>query len=626
MTILTALLVSACDTTPVRDDRGQGRELPEDQVSTVEVIPLEDSALGSGFDTPAQQTDPGQAIEADLREAVNSLPPYRQSAYLDAVDKLIGSGRLKAAGELLNQVDVTGMAPVLRVRKQLLQAEIDFQRDELDRALRFVNRSLDTGNVDPTYISRSLDLKARIELLQKRPLEAAKAWIRRDNYLAESGTIADNNARIWYALGHLNELDLQLAGQAGAEPTLRGWLDLAILFLEFGGDRQALRTTVTRWSNANRAHPAAEFATALLGPQRAPGIRQVALLLPLSSNYGSAARTVYNGFEAAHRGDSDPARPQLIFYDVGGEPALAANYTGVAASEGADVIVGPLGKAAVTALLDARLPPKPMVLLGSVSADRSVPADTYQFDLSPEPEAQQVAEFMYVSGHRRVAALYPDDEWGQRVYDAFVEHWRKLGGTLAEGRAFERSADDHTSAIKNLFNLTESETRQALLEAGTGLNLDFDPRRRQDIDALFMAARPDEARLLKPQIDFFQGLDLPVYSTSHVYSGAPNAVKDTDLDGVMFPDMPWVLRNTARINSLRSKLIEAGFSDAREELFAFGYDAYQLALLATNPQTARAEPVQGLTGELIVADNGRVHRRLAWAEFKNGVPAKIWRR
>lgn len=593
--------------------------------STVEAIPLEDTDLGTGFDTEQPPEDLETTVVSDFQRARDSLPPYRQSAYLDAVDDLINAGRIEDAVKVLDETSVSGLAPVLHARKQLLQAEIDFEQGEMDRALRYVQRGLRIGNIDPTYVSRGLDLKGRLELRQGDPLEAVRTWIQRDKYLTETGAIADNNARIWYALGYLNDLDLQVASQ-NASGTLQGWLDLAILFLEFGDDPQGLRNAVTQWSSANPGHPAAGFSTALLGPERAPGVRQVALLLPLSSNYGAAARRVYDGFEAAHQRDGSPSRPQSIFYDIGGESTLAGNYVGVAASEGADVIVGPLGKAAVGSLLASREPPKPMVLLGSTSTDQPTTIPALQFDLAPEPEARQVAEFMYVSGHRRVAALYPDDEWGQRVYNAFLERWRELGGTLAEAQSFKPDEDDFTAPIKNLFNLTESETREALLQNTIGIDLDFDARRRQDIDALFLAARPGEARLIKPQINFFQGLKLPVYATSHVYAGKPDAVKDTDLDGIIFPDMPWVLRDTARMNKIQESLVDAGFSGVREVLFAFGHDAYQLSLLAPRPESLRDLPLRGLTGELLVDENGRVHRRLEWAQFRNGVPVKIWKR
>lgn len=621
---LAAAALAACDTTPVRDDRGPDVEEPVEGPGGVELIPLEDDSLESEFDLDEAPEDLIAAVETDLREGLDSAPPYRQTAYLAAGDKLITAGRLRDAELVLENTDVGGLAPALEIRKRLLRAEIHFQRDELDRALHDATGTLNARNIDPSFIARALDIKARVDLRQGRPLEAARTWIRRDGYLSNPQSVADNHQRIWYALGHLDQLALQAAGQDATNIEMQGWLDLAILFLEFGGDRDSLRTTVARWRDANGAHPAAEYTSVLLGPPRTAGVRQIGLLLPLSSDFSTAAQRVYNGFDAAHGTDTHPRRPQVVFYDVGSEPSLVGNYVGVAEADGADVIVGPLGKDAVNALLAARQPDTPMVLLGSAAVGNTQTTGGYQFDLAPETEAHQVAEFMYASGHRRVAAIHPDDEWGQRVHKAFAQRWRELGGSLAESGRYRPGADDFTVPIKNLFNLNESETRKSLLEARSGLNLRFDARRRHDIDALFMAARPDEARLLKPQINFFQGHDLPVYSTSHVFTGTIDAGRDTDLDGIRFPHMPWMLRNTSRMNNLKSALRDAGYTNIATELFAFGFDAYQIALLAGDPALAGYTRLSGLTGDLILGSDGYIHRRFDWAEFKEGVPVRIW--
>lgn len=622
LAIVTALAVAACDTIPVRD-RGEDVVEPDEQRGDVELIPLEDYRPESEFDVEEEAEDLAGAIEEDLRRARTSTPPFSQAAYLDAADKLVHARRLEDAETVLRHTDVSGLGPALALRKRLVSAGIHFQRGDLDRAARDATRTLSGGSIDPAYIARALDIKARVDLRQGRPLEAARGWVRRDSYLADSGDLADNHQRIWYALGHLNQLELQLAGQDDTGSAMRGWLDLAILFLELGADRDGLRRAVESWRDANRSHPAAGFSATLLGPPRAPDVRQFGLLLPLSSNFGTAAQRVYNGFDAAHGVDNHPRRPGVVFYDIGGEPSLVGNYVGAALAEGADVVVGPLGKDAVSALLETREIEKPMVLLGSTGSDNLSTPLAYQFDLAPESEAGQVAEFMYATGHRRAVALYPNDEWGQRVYQAFVARWEELGGTLAESREYQPGSDDFTAPIRNLFNLVEGETRQALLENTSGLNLEFEARRRRDIDSLFMAARPDEARLLKPQINFFRGHDLPVYSMSNVYTGTPDPAMDTDLDGIRFPAMPWVLRNTSRMNNFKSALRDAGNSNVSTELFAFGFDAYRLALLAADPALANGTRLSGLTADLILG-NGRVYRRPDWAEFIEGVPVRIW--
>lgn len=620
---LTALTVAACDTIPVREQPEDVAE-PVEQPGGVELIPLEDYRQESAFDVADEPEDLAAAIEEDLRRARTSSPPIRQASYLDAADKLVHAGRLEDAEFVLNNTDVNGLGPALALRKHLVSAEIHFQRGNFDRASRDAARTLRGGSIDPAYIARALDIKARVDLRQGRPLEAARGWIRRDDYLADSRLLGENRQRVWYAIGRLNQLELQLAGQDNFDNALRGWLDLAILFLESGADRDGLRRAVASWRDANPSHPAAGFASTLLGPARSPEVRQIGLLLPLSSEFSTAAQRVYNGFDAAHGIDTHPRRPGVVFYDIGGEASLVGNYVGVAQAEGADVVVGPLGKAAVSELLQSRQIERPMVLLGSTDTASSSARRAYQFDLAPETEARQVAEFMYTSGHRRAVALYPNDDLGQRVYRAFVSRWEELGGTLAEGREYQPGADDFTAPIKELFNLPAGETRKALLENSSGLRLQFEARRRRDIDSLFMVARPDKARLLKPQINFFRGHDLPVYSTSHVYTGTPDAARDTDLDGIRFPAMPWLLRDTGRMNNLRSALRDAGNSNISTELFALGFDAYQIALIAPDAGLADGTRMSGLTSELILGGDGRVHRRFDWAEFSDGVPVRIW--
>ena len=47
--------------------------------------------------------------------------------------------------------------------------------------------------------------------------------------------------------------------------------------------------------------------------------------------------------------------------------------------------------------------------------------------------------------------------------------------------------------------------------------------------------------MIRPQLNFHQANNLPVYSTSHVFSGFVNTRTDHDIDNVTFGDMPWVL-------------------------------------------------------------------------------------
>ena len=153
--------------------------------------------------------------------------------------------------------------------------------------------------------------------------------------------------------------------------------------------------------------------------------------------------------------------------------------------------------------------------------------------------------------------------------------------------------------------------------------MESEPRRRQDIDFVFMAAFPADARQLMPQLAFHHGADLPVHATSHVWSGVPDPTNDRDLDGVVFGDMPWLAAPSDSDRRLREQLESAlaGTDSALLRLYAFGADAYRLA---TGLRRIAREPSAGIvghTGRLSLDAGHRISRRLTWTQFVDGVPA-----
>ena len=203
--------------------------------------------------------------------------------------------------------------------------------------------------------------------------------------------------------------------------------------------------------------------------------------------------------------------------------------------------------------------------------------------------------------------------------------FENLGGTIAETSVYRVDAPDHSQTVKLMLNLDESESRHREIERATGVTLEFVPKRRDDIDFIFMIARSAQGRLLKPQINFFKGQDLPVYAISQIFSGGGETVADIDLDGVIFGDMPWVLLDTGVYRSVRENLSQGNKyrNDPLDRLFALGIDTYQLLFrleaMKANPQLE----FRGTTGQLSLAPDGTVNRRLEWARFEEGEPETI---
>jgi hypothetical protein len=138
-----------------------------------------------------------------------------------------------------------------------------------------------------------------------------------------------------------------------------------------------------------------------------------------------------------------------------------------------------------------------------------------------------------------------------------------------------------------------------------------------------MAANPRDARLILPLIAYHGGDQVPIYSTSNAYTGAVSRESDRDLEGLMFPDMPWILdaeRDPVRYEIERHWPRALGTS---ARFYAFGADACaliaHLARLSRDP-LARLE---GATGQLHLEPGGAVRRELTWARFSGGLPVPV---
>ena len=193
---------------------------------------------------------------------------------------------------------------------------------------------------------------------------------------------------------------------------------------------------------------------------------------------------------------------------------------------------------------------------------------------------------------------------------------------MLDTRAYSSGNPDFSGVIEDLMALTGSVQRYQRLRANIGGPLQFDPRRRQDVEFIFLAADAPTGRLMKSQLKFHYSGDLPVYATSLIY--AMDGRSDGDLNGVRFADAPWLIAPQSWIARLPD-LFSEHFPDERRlaRLHAMGYDAYRLAGGLYGYYEVGGELLDGASGALYVDADGRVHRRLAWAEFQNGLPEAL---
>lgn len=341
----------------------------------------------------------------------------------------------------------------------------------------------------------------------------------------------------------------------------------------------------------------------------------IALLLPVSGPLGAAGDSVRDGFLTAYYQQAD-ARPTVHIYDTaGGEPI--AQLLAKATQAGATLIVGPLMRAAVAGAAADAQPRPPMLALNFLPQGVRAPAGFFQFALSPTAEARMVAQRVIADGYREGVAIVPAGEWGTRVLGAFDGPLQAAGGRVLASQRIDLSQADYSAAIEGVLLIDQSRARLRRLESLLGTRLQFTPRRRGDIQFIFAPAPPQTERLLMPQLRYYYAAGVPTFSTSDGF--APDPTANQDLDGLRFLDMPWMLGGP--LATAVRQVARAAWPDGgpdRGRLFAFGFDAYHLAMALMHTSEPTTIELDGLTGRLRLGADGRVHRQLAWAELDQG--------
>ena len=338
----------------------------------------------------------------------------------------------------------------------------------------------------------------------------------------------------------------------------------------------------------------------------------IALILPLSGPLLSTAEAIRDGFLTAYlkAGNRMPVR----LYDSGNSNESAVAAYQQAMREGAGFVIGPLRKESVMAMAAQGQMPVSVLALNYLDESVRTPANLFQFGLAPEDEARAVAEQAAAQGDRRAIALVPQTEWGDRVLAALDQRLRELGGAVIKSARYKPGAVDYSDGIQDLMNLQASQSRHNALTAIIGEKSEFEPRRRDDADFIFMAARPSEAHMIWPQFRFYRATGLPIYATSLVYNGSA----DNELNGVRFCDMPLMLQADGTWANFRSEVAGLPGLQVQPRLFALGYDAYNLFALIQNGRMQTGSPFPSATGALVMKANGAIGRTLACAQFRDG--------
>jgi len=541
-------------------------------------------------------------------QAAAQAPAARANKFwLEAAGEWLAAGDGGAAERALGRLAQPLQAVEAQERTRLM-AERALLAQQPDRALALLQEA--ANQRDPALLAT----RARAQFALGQVPAAVGTLSSREALLHGSDARLANEKLIVAGVAAAARRGDDIKPPAGASPLIAGWLDLGRIEADAAVSSAGAGSQLRAWRLRYPAHPANAALWQELMERYSVAIEpssQIALLLPLSGRAASAGQTVRDGFLSAYYQQPQGTRPRIRLYDVAASDAGSAYLAALA--DGARIVVGPLTRDEVARLASMADGRAKTLALNFLPEGTATPVDFYQFALSPEDESRQAARRVLADGHGSGVALVPANDWGQRVLTAFNDELTAAGGQLVARSVYASGTTDFRDLIGALLQLkpTETEDGKQILAY------------RPDAQFIFVGAQSVAGRLIRTQLRFDYAGGLPMYATSDIFE--PGASGNNDLDGVMFPDMPWVIDRAgpaaAERDTVRQTWPDRGLS--RSRLYAFGFDAYAIAAELTRRRQPFRTPVAGLTGRLTLDGSGRVHRQLDFVRVEHGEPQPL---
>jgi outer membrane PBP1 activator LpoA protein len=466
-----------------------------------------------------------------------------------------------------------------------------------------------------------LNARMRAAQLSANKLVLATELVLQESTLKQKHQVKLNHERIWNQISQISEKKLGEARTNASHPILRGWLDLNYLKRISSTDSQQLNRNIKRWQRNFPRHPANERAAKMIrhiniipyqankpmpiAPKPKPvpipsintqpkksmmenetpalptTVKHIAAILPLTGPLSAVGKSLLNGIKKAQQEHAPEI--EIKVYDTHNAD-INAIYLKAIHQGNIDFVIGPFNKVKIAQL--NRTPNLPVNTLG-LNYMGSVKAATglYQFGLLPEDETLQIAKRLLAQGHKKVAIIVPDSSWGRRLRNSFSNAYTRGGGQPIITINFSNN------------NTNYDDIRTAIL------------KKKKNIDAIFLAASPSQARSIQPLLHDDELKSLPVYATSHIFTGLLNQYKNIGLEGIIYTEIPWIMEVAKKGLPQNTKY---------PRLRALGMDAFMVAKGMANIKNGEA--LNGRTGKIQVNRDNTLHRQLKWAKFNGGSP------
>ena len=245
------------------------------------------------------------------------------------------------------------------------------------------------------------------------------------------------------------------------------------------------------------------------------------------------------------------------------------------------------------------------VLLISDFDNRSALKNFRQFRVNRNDDKYKLINYMRSFSK---TTMVIDNEITKDKYEIGKFWEEELNKETKEYKTFDKT-ESGQYIFSYLLLLEQSLKRKRKLSRMLSVDLNLQPRTREDIDALFLSVSTQEARSLKPALDYNYYEGMKVFLANDWKGDSQFLKNDKDLEDVISIDIPFMLPLPlpSDLNTINNKTRN----------FAIGYDAFEIALLMEGSRNLNKTAYKGLTGKITFKDN-TIKRNSIIFKIKNG--------
>ena len=566
-----------------------------------------------------------RSIQQLLALANDSRQPQTSAYLIEAMELMLELQQITTAETLQVQLTETdSLNNNLQTRLAIIRAVVSLYRDDPQSAIRWLTGTLvsELEEQNEELQQSVFQLRAQAYNETNQPTDALTDLIRLNTSKLPNQSQAIQD-QIWQTLELFSNDDLSLVANSADSYELRGWVELARLYRSEQFSIKNQIEAIARWRSIWTNHSATSLAPQFLVNLELVWAQRpihIALLLPIQEQIGIA---IQEGFLSAYYQalEMNNEVPQISVFDTSGLTEISGIYD-TAVQSGADLIIGPQKKELVQQLNNIPELPVTTLALNYTDLQFRNSSNFFQFGLAPNDEIAQAANLAWSEGYRNAAIVSPASLDYQQLQQEFANYWRDLGGELVSSASFSGD-NEYADLIKQLLAIDASEERAAkIIDLLPRNEVEFVPRRRKDIDFIFLMANPRQGRQIKPTLAFYFAGDIPVYALPAINDGTINQILNQDLNGIIFADSPWVLLNNDQFkqqvtDTLRS--VQGPF----QRLRALGIDSFRLYPRLSQFANDEIRSFEGMTGTLTLSNYGSVQRIPQSAVFIDGLAVKF---